>query len=321
MKSMLHALLIDGSGSAKALTPQEIEHWDVLDGILWLHLNYSSPDAAEWIRKDPHLDSISKQFLLTEDTRPRITSIKDRLLLALRGVNLNPQSDPEDMIGVRVLASESMIITTVRRRLLSIDDIIAALKTGTGPKNSSEFVVDLANRLISRMGPTIEKIEETLADLEEKSIDTGDSATRRQLSEIRRESIALRRYISPQREAMYRFYDEKIPWLKEEDRIHSREVTDHLLRYVENLDSIRERAMIIHEELVSNLSEQINSRMYVLSLITTIFLPLGFLTGLLGVNVAGIPGSDNKASFFVFVVILVVIAFLLLFLFKKKKWM
>ena len=316
----MHALLLDGIGGAKKLTADEVDRWEPQNGILWLHFDYSSSQTAEWIRNEKHLDSVSREFLLTEDTRPRVAAINNALLLSLRGVNLNPHSDPEDMIAVRLWANDSMIITTIRRTLLSIVAIADLLENGNGPQNSSEFIVDLASQLISRMGPTIESIEEMLAELEEKVLDTGDAAIRRQLSTIRRESIVLRRYLSPQREAMYRLYDEKISWLKETDRMHSREVTDHLLRYIENLDSTRERATVIHEKLVSNLSEQLNNRMYVLSLITTIFLPLGFLTGLFGINVGGIPGSDNKFAFAVFAGLLVIIALVLLGLFRRKRW-
>ncbi len=318
---LLHALLLDGAGGAGKLTETEVGRWEPQEGLLWLHFDYTSPGAVHWIESETRLDSVARQFLRTEDTRPRVTTIKNCLLLALRGVNLNPHSDPEDMIGVRIWAIESMIITTIRRTLSSIDDIVESLENKSGPFDSSEFIVELAKRLISRMGPTIENLEEILADIEERIIDTGDPAVRRQLSEIRRQSIVLRRYLAPQREAMYRLYEEKLSWFKENDRMHSREVTDHLLRYIENLDSTRERATVIHEELVSSLSEQLNSRMYVLSVITTIFLPLGFLTGLFGINVGGIPGSESKSAFTIFVVLLFVIVLAVLVLFKKKRWL
>lgn len=318
---LIHALCLDGAGGARALTAAEVSRWAPEDGVLWLHLDYSSSEAVEWINHDARLESVSRAFLVAEDTRPRITSIDNALLLALRGVNLNPHSDPEDMIGVRIWANGSVIITTIRRTLLSISDISSSLEMGKGPRSASEFVIELSSRLISRMGPTLEVLEEMLADLEEQTLGTGDAKVRRQLSTIRREAIVLRRYLAPQREAMYRLYDEKISWLEEKDRLHSREVTDHLLRHIENLDSIRERAAVIHEELVSNLSEQLNSRMYLLALITTIFLPLGFLTGLFGINVGGIPGSDSKFAFAIFVSILGGIALVLLALFKRKKWM
>ncbi len=320
-KGLIHALLLDGQGGANELSAEEVDLWVPQDGLLWLHFDYTSSETVDWIRDNDSLDEVSKEFLLTEDTRPRLATIYDSLLLSLRGVNLNPRSDPEDMIGVRIWANDSKIITTIRRKLLSIGDIFEALLNKTGPTDSSEFIVELASQLISRMGPTIEAIEETLAELEEQLLGVGDAKIRRQLSDIRRESIMLRRYLSPQREAMARLFDVKTPWFKDTDRMHSREVTDHLFRYIENLDSIRERAMVIHEELVSNLSEQLNNRMYVLSIITTIFLPLGFLTGLFGINVGGIPGAENKFAFLIFVGILIIMAILILSFFKKKHWM
>lgn len=318
---LLHAFCLDGQGGARSLTGDEADRWLPEEGVLWLHFDYTAAETVNWIENNNRLDSVSSAFLLAEDTRPRIAAIDNALLLALRGVNLNAHSDPEDMIGIRLWANETIIITTVRRNLLSVGDIKSALEMGRGPTSSSEFIVELADRLISRMGPTLETIEEMLADLEEQTLETGDSKIRRQLSTIRRQAIVLRKYLAPQREAMYRLYDEKISWLQDNERRHSREVTDHLLRYIENLDSIRERAMVIHEELASNLSEQLNNRMYVLALITTIFLPLGFLTGLFGINVGGIPGAESSFAFVIFVGILIVIAIVLLALFKKKQWM
>ena len=90
---------------------------------------------------------------------------------------------------------------------------------------------------------------------------------------------------------------------------------------MEELDSVRDRSVVLHEELASRLSDQINKRMYVLSLVATIFMPLSFLTGLLGVNLGGIPGADSRWGFLIFVgMILGVFAVQLLYL-KKMKWM
>ena len=131
----------------------------------------------------------------------------------------------------------------------------------------------------------------------------------------------LRRYLAPQREAMTKLFTEKISWLIDNEKLRLREVTDRLIRHIEDLDSVRDRAAITQEEVVNRLSEQMNMRMYVLSLVAAIFLPLGFLTGLLGINVGGIPGSENKAAFFIVIFFLAIIVFLQFLLFKKKKWL
>ncbi len=319
---LLHALLIDGQGKAESIIENPYDRFSKSkDELIWFHFDYTVSDSVDWVIKQQFLDDVSKDFLVTEDTRPRALTINNALLLAMRGVNSNPHSDPEDMIGLRVWANESIIITTVKRKLFSIEDIVSSLQKGRGPKSSSEFIEMLINQITKRLGPVIETMEEELASFEEQLLDAKDRLMRRQLSTLRREVISLRKFLAPQREAMYRLFEEDVFWLEKTDRLHIREANNHLFRYIESLDSIKDRALILQEELTNNLSEQLNNRMYVLSLVTAIFLPLSFLTGFFGINVGGIPGSDFEYAFLAFLVILVVIVALLTSLFKMKRWL
>ena len=93
-----------------------------------------------------------------------------------------------------------------------------------------------------------------------------------------------------------------------------------MVRYIEDLDSSRERASVAQEELMSRLSENMEKRMYALSLVATVFLPLGFMTGLLGVNVGGIPGAENKMGFLIVCFVLAGTAGIQFWIFKIKKW-
>ena len=318
---MNHALLLDRNGNAKELTYDEINGNTLPeDGILWVHFDYSSQMAKDWIRNKSGIDSVAMDALLTEETRPRTTILNDSFLIALRGVNLNPNSKPEDMVSIRLFITANLIITTKKRNLLSIDEIIDCLKKGTGPKSSSEFLNELTYRVTSRMEGVIDELEDRTDSLEENLIDLSDSKFRSELLAIRRETIILRRYLFPQKEAMSKLYHDKVTWISEYERIELRETNDQLMRYIEELDTIRDKVILIQEELSNKLSEQMNKKMYVLSIISVIFLPLTFLTGLLGINVDGIPGANNEKAFFNFLVILVAIATFQLILFKKKKW-
>ena len=98
------------------------------------------------------------------------------------------------------------------------------------------------------------------------------------------------------------------------------ENAEHLIRYLEDLDSVRDRAAVTQEELGARMSEQMNNRMYVLSIVTMIFLPLGFLTGLLGINVGGMPGVENQYAFTTVVVIILVSACVQIWYLKRNKW-
>ena len=290
-------------------------------GVLWVHFDYTKEQSIDWITNKSDIDPIAVDALLSEITRPRTTILNNSVLLALRGINLNPNSDPEDMISIRLYINENIIISTKKRDLFSVSDILEYLKQGDGPKNSSEFLIELTHRLTHRMEDYISDLEDRASSLEELSIESSNASLRTSISQIKRESISLKRYLSPQKEAIYKLYNQKISWLVEYDKIPLREINHRLIKYIEDLDSIKDKISLVQEEISNNLSEQLNQRMYVLSIISAIFLPLGLLTGLLGVNVGGIPGSQNSFSFSIFAVSLVFIVAIQLYIFKKKRWL
>ena len=318
---LIWAYIIDGKGGASKIELEGLDKETHKESILWLHFDYTSDQAIDWITNKSGLDDVAASALLTEETRPRASLIGDGVLISLRGVNLSPGSEPEDMVAMRLWVDDKRIISTRKRKLLSEQDIVNSFEEKDGPKTTGEFVVDLADRLISRMEGTIEDIEDRVDQMEDEVISSESHSLRSKLSGVRREAIMLKRYLSPQREAMIKLQTEKISWLNENDNLRLRETTDRLIRYTEDLDSIRDRAAVTQEELVNRLSEQMNTRMYVLSLVAAIFLPLGFLTGLLGINVGGIPGAENKSAFLIFILILVIVVILQVVIFKRQKWL
>ncbi|PSW05497.1 zinc transporter ZntB [Photobacterium lipolyticum] len=319
-EGLIYGCILDGQGSGRVIDWPDIDQWAPEQGIAWLHLNYTSEQARDWLEHESGLDSLVIDALLTEESRPRTTQLAGGLLIALRGVNHSPGSDPEDMVGIRIWSDGQRIISTRRRKLLSVGDVIARLEAGDGPQNIGEFLVILSDRLITRMGATIDDTEDQVAAIEDQILSTDSDGLRSQITSLRRMVIALRRYLAPQREAMAQMQALRGSLISNDDQQKIREVTDHLIRYLEDLDSVRDRAAVAHEELANRLTEQMNSRMYVLSLVAAVFLPLGFFTGLLGINVGGIPGAENPWSFGIFCALLVAIVTIQIWIFKKKKW-
>jgi len=316
-----HGVIFDGNGSAKEISFEQLDDYNTNMGILWVHFDYTHEQSIDWITNKSNIDSLAIDALLSQVTRPRTTILNDSLILALRGINLNVNSDREDMISIRLYINKNIIITTKKRDLLSVNDIKKSFKEGKGPKNSSDFLIDLVDNLTQRMEDYILDIDDRYSDLEELSIEESNSKLRTKISEIKRECISLKRYLSPQREAIFKLYDQKISWINEHERIQLREINHKLIKYIEDLDSIKDKVSLIQEEISNNLSEQLNQRMYVLSIISAIFLPLGFLTGLLGINVGGIPGSENSFSFYIFTGFLIFVVVIQLYIFKKKRWL
>lgn len=320
-QGLISSYRLDGKGGGKPLEWNDIHEDTAKSDITWLYLDYTHPKAQEWLNNDSGLDPIVIDALLAEETRPRSVLMRNGLLVTLRGVNMNPGADPEDMVSVRIWIEKNRIIGTRHRRLLFMDDLRNSIQQGQGPKTPGEFLVQMADHLSERMADVISNVDDTVDRLEEEVLTEESYQLRGRIAGVRREIITLRRYLSPQREAMARLYTEPVEWLTEQDRMHLREISDRTMRYIEDLDSARERATVTQEELLSRLSEQMDRRMYVLSIVAAIFLPLGFLTGLLGINVGGIPGAEDSNAFLEFIFVLGIVVVLQMILFKWKKWM
>ncbi|MBF0281920.1 MAG: zinc transporter ZntB [Zetaproteobacteria bacterium] len=295
--------------------------WAQTGEAVWVHIDYSNGEMQRWLQEEVGLDPLVVDALIMEDTRPRVTTIGTGMLIVLRGVNLNEGADPEDMVAIRLWIDAGRVISTSKRALRSVADIARTLDQGEGPHDTSTLLAHLLDRLIDRMANLVDAFEDELDVLEDRVLAHDvDAEVRLHLAELRRRVITTRRYLAPERDALERLTMEPHGWLMEGNRMHIREIANHLVRYVEALDTVRDRAMVTHEELQSRLSEQMNMRMYTLTIVAAVFLPLGFLTGLFGVNVGGIPMAENSWGFTIFVVGMLLLFGLQLFYFYRKRW-
>jgi zinc transporter len=157
-------------------------------------------------------------------------------------------------------------------------------------------------------------------ELDDHLLSMAPAALRYDLALLRKQAIAIRRYLAPQREALNRLVMENLSWMTESYQLRLREISDRLIRHIEDIDAVRERAALAQEELQSRIAEQMNGRMYVLSVVAAIFLPLSFFTGLMGINVGGMPGVEDPAGFWMVVGLCVALSVLLAAVFRWRKW-
>lgn len=314
------ARVLDGRGGATSLDAAGLQNWTDGDGALWVDVDLNSDSSRTWVRSRAMLERTVADNLLASETRPRAVATASGLLIVLRGVNLNPGADPEDMVAVRVWLDDKRVITSRRRRTLSVQDIADDLEAGAGPTTTGSFLVFLIAKLTDRIGKVVAEIEDETDGIE-LEIPTGDIAgLRAQLSDLRRQVASIRRFLAPQRDSLDRLYRQPGAFLTELEAQELREETDRLTRYLEDLDLARERALVTQEELLNRIAQEQNQRMYLLSVVAAIFLPLSFLTGLLGMNVAGLPGTEASYGFAVSAATMILIGIGLILFFRWKKW-
>jgi len=304
---LIHSFLLDGRGGARELDWAGVRAWRSAEGTLWIHFDRSQASTEHWLREESGLEPLIVEALLEPETRPRCTALPGGWLVVMRGVNLNPGADPEDMVALRMWVEPQRVITVRKRKLMAVLDVQTALGHGVGPIDAAGVLVALADRLAERMGPVVDSLDEQLDSLEMDTLAGEGESLRRRLAAGRREAIILRRHIAPQRDALTGLISVQSELLHDQYRLQLREIVDHITRYVEDLDALRERAAVANDELTNRAAEEMNRRMYLLSLVAAVFLPLGLLTGLLGVNVDNIPGQHMEGAFWIVTVILIAI--------------
>lgn len=315
-KACLFSYALDGGGAPvnlAALAPDDPR-------FVWIHLNGRHPDTKKILKDDIHLDPLIIKSMLAEETRPRFEQAPQGALLILRGINFNPGPTPEDLVSVRVWITSTRIITVCRRKSKAIADLNDRIAENRGPKTPGEFVTFLLTALNDGIEPVLAELEDLMDRLEETPLDGGDKDLRSDLADMRKQATQFRRHMTPQRDVINILRVSDLSWLTLADKWLLQDNLDRTTRLIEDLDTLRERSQILQDEFYNALSSRLNKNLAVLSVITVVFMPLTFITGLLGMNVAGIPGAHHDYAFGVVCVITIVLAAVQIYIFKKLKW-
>lgn len=264
----------------------------------WYHLQRDIAGLAEWLEQAqipaPLIDAV-----LMEDTRPRFERLNDGFLLILRSVNMAEGEQPEDMLSIRILYYQGNLYSFRRRKIKAVHIIQERLQAGIGPESLPDFLVMLIEEMNNRVEELIDSIEEQLEGIE--SDEQASTAKRQhQLTDLHRRMLRLLRFIRPQLAALERLSADGQKWMdlnllqwlgNERDSCH---------RVLENLEMLLEQVWMIREHLQQEVAEKMNRNTYWLSMVAGVFLPISFLTGLFGINIAGMPGIDDDRAFWIF---------------------
>ena len=317
----LRVRVLDGQGGGRPIAWDEVMRWTPKDGTLWIHVDADDEPTSSWFRESSGLPETVREALVSPESRPRCHVAGDALLVVLRGVNLNPGSDPEDMVALRMWISPRRVVSASRRNIMAVKDVFEAVDAGSGPKSAGDLLTWLSWHLLQRMGPVLLDLDESIDTFEERIDLERPGVLQGPLAELRRTIIALRRHLFPQREVLARLAGMQHAVLDAEHAAELLEHADRVTRHVENLEELRDRTTVSHDLLASRQAEAMNRRMLVVSLVAAVFLPLSLLTGLLGINVGGIPGSESPLAFSVVCAIILGLGGLQFLALRRMKWL
>ena len=296
---LLFGRVLDGAGGGRPIDWEAAQDWrpHAPGELLWVHLCRTQPGIREWLQYGLDIPEATAQLLTSDDTRPRAFREGEALVATLRGINFNPGAEPEDMVSLQLWCDGKRLITLRRLPLQTPRETLAEIDAGTGPVDAGALVTALTKQLINHMNNAIVDMNDEIDRLEEVEFVTRNrEAVMAQTAAIRRNCLALQRHMGPQHGALESISREAPDWFEEHDRRQIDESVARLRRYLQDIDISKESAAVLMDELRALAlarSEQTNQR---LTLVASVFLPLGFVTGLFGINVGGMPMAELAGS-------------------------
>lgn len=298
--------------------PTDLREFTKTDGYTWLHCDVGDPAFETWLGH--HLPLTVVNALIEPETRPRCDRVENGLLLNLRGVNMNPGADADDMVSLRLWATEGLIISARIRKVWAVDAMRQQMDAGVGPNSVSAFLAELAHGLTKRVDKMSLSLVEDTDRFEEHALSPSKTLAS-ELAALRQSVIKLRRFVRPQSAAISELAGGQVWPLDTQSASHLLETANRTVRTMEELDATSDRLRAVQDHLDMLHMSALGRNSYVLSIVAAIFLPLGFLTGLFGINVGGMPGVDAAYGFWVVSIGSVLIGFVLFFLFRHLKWL
>jgi zinc transporter len=305
----LPVFISEGSGADRGLIcgyqletgkkPREISADSIVeslarhDVVTWLHFNLSDARARRWLLGARFIPTALRDVLQEHDENRRIENEDGGLLLVFSDFAFD-RSDPSEVVPLWCFAGPKLLITARLHPLRSADELRLLLRNGAEASSGMELLCMMLDLRTARLKGLATEMTTQLDQLEDEILAGSIKQQREQLGRTRRLCARLRREFAPERADFIRF-------LHRAHSMHERELlqasTDLMGFAIEEVAEIYERAKLLQEELASRLAENTSRNLYVLSILTAVLLPMTLVTGIFGMNVAGMPGLHSAAAF------------------------
>ncbi|NAW64027.1 CorA family divalent cation transporter [Photobacterium halotolerans] len=298
-------------------TPRQLTLSDCeqLEQGCWYHCQRDAAGLKQWLSR-VGVPSSLVSALLADDTRPRFEPLgEDTFLLIVRGINLNKGNNPDDMLSIRFLYFKGCLISTRKYPSRAIAEARRQCEEGNSPPSLLAMLVTIIDKLNRNIETFLDPIEEDIEFYAEHQ----DEADSQSLANLNKRLLKIRRFLTPQRYALDDLLQSEIAGL-DALRMPLLNCRDLVVRINESINFYIDQIQVINQHLGQVQSEKVNRNTYLISMISIIFLPISFLTGLLGVNIGGMPGVDSSTAFWLFCIALLAVTVFEIILFRRMKF-
>ncbi|MCP4443932.1 MAG: magnesium/cobalt transporter CorA [Myxococcales bacterium] len=304
-------------------SPGEISRWLAGSETVWVDVQGLGDEATLWELSEVFsIHPLAIEDIVHVPQRPKTQAYDNHQLLFTRMLT----GGREGNIGleqVSFVIGPSYVVTFQEREGDVFDPIrrrLASDKKTLRTKGADHLAYALLDTIVDAYFPVIESLGDCIADLEDEVFAGKGDGTLHALSEIRSTLLMVRRSIWPLRDTVNQLVRDDVECFGPEVRVFLRDVYDHCINASEMVETYRELGAGLMNSYLSVVSNRMNEIMKVLTVMSTIFIPLTFLSGLYGMNFVWMPERDWKWSYPILLGVMVTISVGLLIFFKRRGW-
>lgn len=262
--------------------------------------------------------------ILDTQQRPKFEEYENGIFITLRAFTFDQETQEITAEHIAIYAGEDFVLSFQELA----DDTFAPVReririsNGRIRKRGSDYLAyALVDSVVDHYFLVLDQIQETIEQLEDEVLNNPDRQSKERIHQLKLQVLQVRKYMLPLREAVNWFVKSDCPIIQESTELFVRDLYDHILQIIDMLDTYRDIMNGLYDLYLSEISYRTNSVMQLLTIISTIFIPLTFLVGVYGMNFKYMPELDWRYGYFFVWGLMVIMATIMLFIFRKKKWL
>jgi len=315
---------------------QEFQEWQeeqgetvgldvVTDQVNWFDLRgLHQVKRVEELGQKFQIHPLILEDILETEQRPKFEEYENGFFLIARAIHFNSekQSIQTEQIGVYV--TRHIVISFQEDVSDFFTHVRDRLRGGKGKirvRGADYLAYALVDTIVDHYYLVLDQLEEIINQLEEEILTEASNRTKGRIHRLKREMLVLRRSVTPLREAINRFSRAEHALIDSNTQLFIRDLYDHTIQVMDSIETYRDTLTGLQDLYLSELSYRMNSVMQVLTIISTIFIPLTFLAGVYGMNFTYMPELEYRYGYFVLWAVMIVLFVLGVWYFRKKDWL
>ena len=289
---------------------------------LWITLRAASQEELNWLHDQLHLHPLVIEDIKGRNQRSKLDEYKGYLFTVLHRPFVDPKTKEIEWEELHIVIGKHWIVTSIDEGSLRLTKIIDHLSSDANlfDKGLGALVYHLCDGVVDAFFPIIDNYDDQMDDIEDDLFTKPEQSLLDQMFVLKRNLVEMRRYLAPQRDVFRMMLDRSEQYFDDQARLYFRDIYDHNVRVYDMLDTLRDQVGNATDLYLSVVNNNMNQVMKRLTIITTIFMPITFVTGVFGMNFGHSPQVEFDPGWFFWaaLVAMAVIASFMVYVLKRS---